>query len=151
MLGEVIRRAPRYARFLAGLAELATDIPTPLGFRQRLSGPVDIKVSGLRPIQSLARYYAFAAGFTPFTTVERLLTVQAAGVWGSTSAPALREAFTSMAGLRLQQHAQALRKGEKPMDAIDTTTLRPLAKAELQEALRVVLAAQRRLPQRAAM
>ena len=64
-LNGIIRKAPRHWRFLSGLAELGTEVRTPLGFRQRLTGPVDVKMSGLLPIQNLARYFAFAAGFTP--------------------------------------------------------------------------------------
>ena len=150
-LEDVVRQAPRYARFLAGLAELATEIRTPLGFRQRLTGPVDLKVSGLRPIQNLARYYAFAAGLTPHTTTERLTAVQEAGGEGAASAQGLREAFASMSALRFQHHAEAMRAGRRAEDAVDTTQLRPLAKVELQEAFRVVLAAQRVLPQRPAL
>ena len=50
--------------------------------------------------------------------------------------------------LRLQQHAHAVRKGRRPSDAIDSSQLGPMGRAQLQEALRVVVAAQRKLPQR---
>jgi CBS domain-containing protein len=150
-LDDIVRQAPRYARFLAGLAELATEIRTPLGFRQRLTGPVDLKVSGLRPIQNLARYYAFAAGLTPLTTLDRLAAVKEVDGEGSASCQGLKEAFVSMSALRFQHHTEAIRAGRRPEDAVDTTTLRPLTKAELQEAFRVVLAAQRVLPQRPAL
>ena len=150
-LTESVRKAPRYWRFLSGLAELATEIRTPLGFRQRLTGPVDIKASGLMPIQNLARYFAFAAGFTPAGTMERLRAVEEAHVRGSDSAPMLREAFASMSSLRLEQHAAAVRRGRPPSDAVDSTKLGPMGRAQLQEALRVVGAAQRKLPQRVVM
>jgi CBS domain-containing protein len=150
-LTESVRKAPRYFRFLSGLSELATEIRTPLGFRQRLAGPVDIKASGLMPIQNLARYFAFAAGFTPAGTVERLRAVEEAHVRGGDVAPMLREAFASMSTLRLQHHAQMIRAGRRPTDAIDSTKLGPMGRAQLQEALRVVVAAQRKLPQRVVM
>ncbi len=150
-LTESVRKAPRYWRFLSGLSELATEIRTPLGFRQRLTGPVDIKASGLMPIQNLARYFAFAAGFTPTNTVERLRAVEEAHVRGGDLAPALREAFASMCTLRLQEHAGAVREGRRPSDAIDSAKLGPMGRVQLQEALRVVVAAQRRLPQRVMM
>lgn len=147
-LHHIIRQAPRFARFLAGVSELATEIRSPLGFRQRLTGPVDLKVSGLRPIQNLARYYAFASGLTPPTTLERLSAVQQVKGEGAASAQGLREAFISMSALRFEHHVEAIRAGRRPEDAIDTAKLRPLTKAELQEAYRVVLNAQRVLPQR---
>jgi CBS domain-containing protein len=149
-LTEIVRRAPGYSRFLSGLAELGSEIPSPLGFRQRLTGPVDIKKSGLLPVQNLARFYAFSGGLTPSTTIERLAAVEEAGAKGSEWAPSLREAFLGMAQLQLLHHADAIRAGHAPDNAIDTTTLRPVTKAGLQEALRLVAAVQRRLPQRAA-
>jgi CBS domain-containing protein len=147
-LTEIIREAPRHARFLGGLAELGAEIPSPLGFRQRLRGPVDIKKSGLLPVQNLARFFAFANGFTPSSTVDRLVAVETAGKRGNESAQPLREAFLSMAHLQLRHHANALRAGRRPDNAIDTAKLRPLTRASLQEALRVVAAAQRRQAQR---
>ncbi len=149
-LMDIIRQAPRHVSFLGGLMDLGTEIPTPLGFRQRLTGPVDIKRSGLLPIQNLARYYAFARGITAPTTIERLVAVQEAGAPGSDSSPMLQEAFRGMSQIRLQHHADALRQGRRADNAIDTTLLTPLNKVSLQEALRVVYAAQRRLPQRLA-
>jgi CBS domain-containing protein len=147
-LTDVIRQAPRHARFLGGLAELGADIPSPLGFRQRLRGPVDIKKSGLLPVQNLARFFAFANGFTPSSTVDRLSAVEEGGRRGRESARSLCEAFLSMAHLQLRHHANAIRAGRPPDNAIDTAKLRPLTKAGLQEALRVVAAAQRRQAQR---
>ena len=150
-LQDVIQRAPRYDRFLGGLSDLGADIRTPLGFRQRLSGPVDIKRHGLLPIQNLARYYALNSGFTSTTTLERLLAVEEAGAHGSESAASLREAFTSLSLLRLRHHAAGIRKGRPLDDVIDTTLLRPMTRASLQEALRLVLAAQKRPPARPAI
>jgi len=150
LLTDIIREAKGYSRFLNGLAQLGAEIPSPLGFRQRLSGPVDVKKSGLLPVQNLARFFAFAGGLTPLTTVERLVAVQEAGGKGSESAQSLREAYLSMAHLQLRHHANAIRAGRAPDNAIDTSTLRPLTKRGLQEALKVVAAAQQRRQQRPA-
>ena len=109
---------------------------------------MDIKKSGLLPVQNLARFLAFANGFTPSSTVDRLAAVEEAGGTGSESAQSLREAFLSMAHLQLRHHANAIRAGRPPDNAIDTTKLRPLTRAGLQEALRVVAAAQGRQAQR---
>ena len=149
-LADVVRETPRHARFKAGLADLASEIRSPLGFRQRLTGPVDIKKSALLPIQNMARYYAFAAGITATATLERLVAVQEAGAAGSESAAVLREVFVSMSDLRLRHHAEGLAGGSAPNDAIDTAILRPLTRVTLREALRVVAAEQQRLPQRPA-
>ena len=149
-LADLIRETPRHARFKAGLADLGSEIRSPLGFRQRLVGPIDIKKSGLLPIQNMARYYAFSGGITAPTTLERLVAVEERGSAGSESASALREAFVGMSLLRLRHHAKGLRAGRAPDDAIDTTDLRPLTRVTLREALRVVAAEQQRLPQRPA-
>ena len=149
-LADLIRETPKHARFKAGLAELGSEIRSPLGFRQRLVGPIDIKKSGLLPIQNMARYYAFSGGITAPTTLERLVAVEERGGAGSDSASVLREAFVGMSLLRLRHHAKGLRAGRAPDDAIDTTDLRPLTRVTLREALRVVAAEQQRLPQRPA-
>jgi CBS domain-containing protein len=98
----------------------------------------------------MARYYAFIGGITAPTTLERLVAVKERGGAGSESASALREAFVGMSLLRLRHHAEWLRAGRSPDDAIDTVDLRPLTRVTLREALRVVAAAQQRLPQRPA-
>jgi signal-transduction protein with cAMP-binding, CBS, and nucleotidyltransferase domain len=67
-------------------------------------------------------------------------------VHGCESAPRLRDVFASLADLRLAHHASAIREGRAPDDLIETARLKPLIKASLQEALREVLAAQRRPP-----
>jgi CBS domain-containing protein len=149
-LADIVRETPRHARFKAGLADLGAEIRSPLGFRQRLVGPIDVKKSGLMPIQNMARYYAFTGGITAPTTLERLVAVEERGGAGSESAPKLREAFVGMSRIRLQHHAIGLRAGRATDDAIDTALLGPLTRVTLREALRVVAAAQQRLPQRPA-
>jgi len=147
-LSGILRQAPRRGGFLSGLGHLASQIPSPLGFRGRLTGPVDIKKSGLLPVENLARFYAFARGISAGGTVDRLTTVQqlSRGSNAAADARALGEAYASMSALRLQHHAELIRRGIAPHNAIDTTKLRPLARVTLQEALRTVAAAQKQLP-----
>jgi CBS domain-containing protein len=145
-LQSIVRQAPRFDRFLNGLSNLATDIRMPLGLGRRVAGQVDLKKKALLPVQNLARYYALFSGFTAVATVERLLAVEEAQVHGCQSAPRLRDVFASLADLRLAHHASAIREGRAPDDLIETARLKPLIKASLQEALREVLAAQRRPP-----
>ena len=54
----------------------------------------------------------------------------------------LREAYLTLKQLQLEHHAEAVRAGKKPDNVIDTDALRPLTRANLQEALRAVAAAQ---------
>jgi CBS domain-containing protein len=145
-LADLLRQAPRHGGFLSGLAHMASQIPSPLGFRQRLTGPIDVKKSGLLPVENLARFYAFARGISAGTTVERLAAVRATASGSARYAQALQEAFASMSLVRLQHHANLIEAGLMPHNVIDTEKLRPLTHVSLQEALRVVAAAQKLLP-----
>ncbi len=150
-LTEIMREAPAHKSFMRGLAQLGTRIRAPLGFRQRLEGSIDIKKHGLVPIQNLARYYAFARGITAHSTVERLIAVRESDGEETTAERSLRESYLSMAHLQLRHHANAIRGGRPLDNIIDTTTLRPLTKATLQEAMREVAAVQSRFPRLAAL
>jgi CBS domain-containing protein len=145
-LASILHQAPRHGGFLSGIAHLASQIPSPLGFRGRLTGPIDIKKSGLLPVENLARFYAFARGITVGSTVERLLSVEQMGTGAADDARALREAYMSMSLMRLRHHAELIGRGVAAHNVIDTETLRPLARVTLQEALRTVAAAQKQLP-----
>jgi CBS domain-containing protein len=151
-LNEIMRQAPQHRRFMAGLAQLGTGIPSPLGgFRQRLVGRIDIKKDALVPIQNLARYYAFARGISAHTTLERLVAVDEVKGQDTESERSLREAFISISHLQLRHHANAVRAGRRPDNLIDTAILRPLTRVTFQEALRVVAAAQKRFPRLATL
>ena len=55
--------------------------------------------------------------------------------------------YKAVWSLRIRHHANLIRAGRRPDDAVDSTRLRPLTYAELQEALRVIAAAQKRTPE----
>jgi CBS domain-containing protein len=150
-LTEIMREAPAHKAFMRGLAQLGTRIRGPLGFRQRLEGSIDIKKHGLVPIQNLARYHAFARGISAHSTVERLIAVRESDGEETVAERSLREAYLSMAHLQLRHHANAVRAGRAPDNVIDVTTLRPLTRATLQEAMREVAAVQSRFPRLAAL
>jgi CBS domain-containing protein len=151
VLGETMREAPEHKGFMRGLAQLGTRTRLPLGFRQRLEGSFDIKKHGLVPIQNLARYYAFARGISAHSTVERLIAVRESDGEETVAERSLREAYTSMAHLQLRHHAYAIRNGRPLDNVIDVSTLRPLTKVTLQEAMREVAAVQSRFPRLAAL
>jgi CBS domain-containing protein len=145
-LTDIMREAPSHPSFLKGLAMLASKVRPPLGFRQRLEGSLDIKKNALVPIQNLARYHAFSRGITAPTTLERLEAVGEACGGEFDCERSLREAFISISHLQLRHHARLLRAGRAPHNVIDVGTLRPLTRVLLQEALREVVAAQKRFP-----
>ncbi len=145
VLMEVVRRAQGRPQFLSMLARMTGEQRSPFRFRGKLSAEIDLKVSGLRPVTNLARYYALANGVTAPTTMGRLTAVEALDGIGPAEAQSLREAYLSLTELRLAQHAEAVREGRKPDDVVATEGLRPLVYAELHEALKMVAAEQRRV------
>ncbi len=150
VLTEIMREAPEHRGFMRGLAQLGQRTRLPLGFRQRLEGEFDIKKHGLVPIQNLARYYAFARGISAHSTVERLIAVRESDGEETVAERSLRESYVSMAHLQLRHHANRIRNGRKIDNIIDVSTLRPLTKATLQEAMREVAGVQSRFPRLAA-
>jgi CBS domain-containing protein len=150
-LTDLMREAPAHPHFMQSLARLGSGFrPQVSGFRQKLDRLVDIKQGGLLPIQNLARYHALARGITIQATLERLAAVCEVDAEGGECDRTLREAYLTLKQLQLEHHAGAVREGRKPDNAIDTDALRPLTRANLQEALRVVSAAQTRFPRLAA-
>ena len=114
------------------------------GFRQKLAASVDIKKGGLLPIQNLARYQALSRGITIQATLDRLAAVGDLDADAAARCLTLREAYLTVKQLQLQHHADAVREGRPPDNVIETRALSPIARANLQEALREVAAAQTR-------
>jgi CBS domain-containing protein len=149
-LTDIICEAPHHGPFMSGLAALGTRNPSALTLLQRLPSLIDIKKEALQPLQNLTRYHAFARGITAHTTLERLVAIREAGGLRADAEQLLREAFLSMLHLQLRHHAHALRAGQQPDNIIDTTTLRPLTRVALHEALRERAAAPKRFVRAAA-
>ena len=146
-LTDLMREAPAHPPFMQCLARLGSGYrPQVSGFRHKLDRLVDIKQGGLLPIQNLARYHALARGITIQATLERLAAVCEVDAEGADCDRTLREAYLTLKQLQLEHHAEAVREGRTPDNVIDTEALRPLIRANLQEALRAVAAAQSRLP-----
>jgi len=147
-LTDLMREAPEHRQFLHWLARLGSDFsPSIGGFRKKLDPSVDIKKGGLLPIQNLARYQALSRGITIQATLDRLAAVGDLDADAAELGRTLREAYLTIKQLQLQHHADAVRAGRTPDNVIDTDALRPLTRANLQEALREVAAAQSRSPQ----
>ena len=148
-LHAVVREAPRHSRFLMGIAQLGAEVPSPLGFRRRLGGCFDLKQKGLLPVQNLARYYACASGVARASTLDRLEAVRDAGGRGCEVAGSLCDAYLTLAGTLVRHQAAAYAAGRTEEGPLDCRDLCPEERARLQEALRVLAAAQERLPRRA--
>lgn len=145
-LTDIMRTVPDHPRFLRGLERLGLTIRLPLGFMQRLEGWLDIKKNCLVPIQNLARYQAFARGIVLQGTLERLSAVCGIDAQAQECEATLREAFVNVTRIQLEHHARAVREGRTPDNVLDTSTLRPLARADLQETLRELASARKRFP-----
>ena len=144
-LTDIMREVPSHPDFLHWLARTGSGFrPQVSGLRQKLDRFIDIKKGGLLPIQNLARYHALARGITIQATLERLAAVCELDAEGAECDRTLREAYLTTKQLQLEHHAEAVREERKPDNVIDTDGLRPLARANLQEALREVAAAQSR-------
>ena len=144
-LVEVLLRAPQRPGFLARLARTVTDVRSPLGFRQRLIGPVDLKKSAALPIENLARFHGLSNRVTMPGTLDRLAAIEGLGALTGETAKSLQEAFIIILNVRLQHHAAAIAEGRTPDNVVDTDRLPPLARLDLQAALRAVAAAQRQM------
>jgi CBS domain-containing protein len=144
-LTDIMRQVPSHPDFLHWLARTGSGFrPQVSGFRQKLDRFIDIKKGGLLPIQNLARYHALARGITIQATLERLAAVCEVDAEAAECDRTLREAYLTTKQLQLEHHAEAVREERTPDNVIDTDGLRPLARANLQEALREVAAAQSR-------
>lgn len=150
-LVELLRGAPEHPGFLARLARTVTSVRSPLGFRQRLIGPVDLKKSGALPIENLARFYGLSNRVTASATLDRLAAVEGLGALSNEVVTSLQEAFTIIWDLRLEQHAENIAEGRAAGNVVDTDRLPPLARLDLQAALRAVAAAQKQLSHYAPM
>ena len=144
-LTDILREAHAHPRFMQYLARLGSGFrPQVSGFRQKLDRIIDVKKGALLPIQNLARYHALARGITIQATLERLAAVCELDAEGAECDRTLREAYLTIKQLQLEHHAEAARAGRRPDNEIETHSLRPLTRANLQEALREVAAAQSR-------
>ena len=84
-------------------------------------------------------------------TLDRLAAVEGLGVLSNEMVTSLQEAFTIVWDLRLEQHATAIAEGRTPDNVVDTDRSRPLARLDLQAALRAVAAAQKQMSHYAPM
>jgi CBS domain-containing protein len=152
-LVDILRTANQYPDFLRRLARTATDTRPPLKFRGRVAvrrggderGTLDLKLGGIVPIASLARFHALANGITISATLDRLVAAEETGSLDPETAQALREAFIVVCKVRLEHHAARIRAGLSPDNFIAPDQLPPLERATLREAFLVVSRAQKQL------
>jgi CBS domain-containing protein len=149
-LAEAFARQPEREVMLRRLAAAALAERPPTGFRRHRvllwSGErrlLDIKKSGLLPVETLARWGGLAAGVSAASTRARLEAAVAARTLDAQDAATLRDAFELFSALRMEHQAEQLRAGERPDDLIDPKRLTPLTRTSLKEAFRAVERVQR--------
>jgi CBS domain-containing protein len=130
------------------LARTATDWEVPVG-RRGIStdkdGRFDVKKGCALPIANLARFHSLAAGITISATLDRLDAAEQVGQVDPETGSSLREAFGIVFRVRHEHHAACVRQGQPADNRVDPGELSPPRRAELTEALREVVAAQRKL------
>jgi CBS domain-containing protein len=149
-LATAFARNPHREMMLRRLAAAALLERPPTGFRRHrvlLWGgerkALDIKRSGLLPIEVLARWSGLAAGVSAASTRARLEASEAAGTLGSEDAAILRDAFELVSALRMEHQVEQLRSGQAPHNLIEPERLAPLTRTALKEAFRAVARVQR--------
>jgi CBS domain-containing protein len=149
-LASAFAAAPAREHLLRRLAAAALAERPPTGFRRHRvlsrSGErklLDIKKSGLLPIEALARWAGLAAGVSAASTLARLHASEAAGTLDSDDAAILRDAFELGCALRMEHQVGQLRAGQAPDDLIAPGDLAPLTRTALKEAFRAVAKVQR--------
>jgi CBS domain-containing protein len=149
LLVSIERRAPSHPGFLRRLARTATDFPTPLGRRNRIStdkdGAFDIKKQGVVPVANLARFHAISVGSTISPTLDRLAAAAQGGAITESTHSELVEAFGLIVRMRLEHQAEQVEQGLPLDDRIHPDRLTPLTRGLLVQAFQVVAAQQKLL------
>lgn len=152
-LSDRIRRGRAHPDFLRLMARVGARTPVALNRRGRLAtgrfdepdGRLDLKRGAILPLVNLARFHALAAGVTISPTLDRIEAAASTGSLDVDSAASLREAFDVITRLRFAHHAARLAAGDPPDNVIDPGELAPIARGDLEEALRALRDAQRRV------
>jgi len=149
-LAAAFAEAPGREETLRRLAIAALAERPPTGFWRDLvleggvrKRALDVKRTGLLPIEALARWSALAAGVGAASTLARLDASAAAGTLGEGDAALLRDAFEFFCALRMEHQVEQLRGGDAPGDQIEPGRLTPLTRSSLKHAFRGVARVQR--------
>jgi CBS domain-containing protein len=150
-LAAAFAQAPGRADTLRRLAVAALAERPPTGFWRDFvleaggvrKGALDVKRTGLLPIEALARWAALSAGVSATPTLARLDASAAAGTLSQDDATVLSDAFEFFCALRMEHQVEQLRAGEEPDDLIRPARLTPLTRSSLKQAFRTVARVQR--------
>ena len=138
--------AAHSGRLHAHLATLAARREPPLGFFRGFvvdrsgdyANTLDVKKGGTAAIVQMARMYALSAGIDAVGTRPRLQAAASAGVVSERGAEDLIDAFDFLTTIALRQHAEQLRRGQKPNYHIDPKELGKLDREHLRDAFQII-------------
>jgi len=138
--------AAHSGRLHTHLATLAARREPPLGFFRGFvvdrsgdyANTLDVKKGGTAAIVQMARLYALSAGIDPVGTRLRLQSAASAGAVSERGAEDLIDAFDFLTTIALRQHAEQLRRGQKPNYHIDPKELGKLDREHLRDAFQII-------------
>ena len=141
-----VNMATHSGRLHAHLATLAARREPPLGFFRGFvvdrsgdyANTLDVKKGGTAAIVQMARLYALSAGIDAVGTRPRLQAAASAGVVSERGAEDLIDAFDFLTTIALRQHAEQLRRGQKPNYHIDPKELGKLDREHLRDAFQII-------------
>ena len=141
-----VNMATHSGRLHAHLATLAARREPPLGFFRGFvvdrsgdyANTLDVKKGGTAAIVQMARLYALSAGIDAVGTRPRLQAAASAGAVSERGAEDLIDAFDFLTTISLRQHAEQLRRGQKPNYHIDPKELGKLDREHLRDAFQII-------------
>jgi CBS domain-containing protein len=111
----------------------------------RRGGTFDLKSHALTPIVNLARWGGMTADLASASTPARLTAAAETGALSERDATTLGEVFVLLQRLRMAHQVDQLSAGQRPGDIITMSELSPLNRSLLNDALREIVAVQRRI------
>ena len=144
---------PGKSVFLTALARQAARYDVPLGFFRRFvlesrgqhRETLDLKASGLMPLTDLVRVRALQAGIAVPATQSRLAALADLGRLSRADADRLAGAHDLLSGLRVQLHAEQVRRGEAAHNHLDPAALGHAERTALKDAFLIIREAQQGL------
>ena len=143
---ETLEAASKNTIFVAHMTSNSLKHTVPLGlfrgFALIRSGEhrntLDLKMNGVVPVVDLGRLYALAAKIEAPQTRARLIAARDRGAASSSGIADLLDAYDMIAETRLRHQAAQVRRGEKPDNFMDPSTLSELERNHLKDAFGVI-------------
>jgi len=106
---------------------------------------ITAQAGAILPVVHLARWAALSVGSATLPTTERLRVASGSAMLPARRATNLIEAFDVLQRLRLRYQLLQIQAGERPTDQLRLDRLSPIDRSMVNQAVREVAAAQRRM------